>query len=108
MWLKVLFRSFAALQSRTIACSDTGGKSGQHKAAHYLTGRLRGDLQTDSATENNRRACVVRVKMWCKRLQYALVTMCKGKPCVLKCQISGRLRIACPMSVGWQLEVLRE
>lgn len=33
-----------------------GGKSGQHRAAHYLTGRHRRRAVTDSATENDRHA----------------------------------------------------
>ncbi len=36
------------LQNRVIACiSDAGGKSGQHRATHYLTGRspARGNRQ---------------------------------------------------------------
>ena len=36
-----LFCNFAVLQNRVIASGNRGGKSGQHKAAHYLTGRSR-------------------------------------------------------------------
>lgn len=31
--------NFAGLQNRVIAFGNNGGKSGQHRAAHYLTGR---------------------------------------------------------------------
>lgn len=34
----------------------TGGKSGQHRVAHHLTGGVLRKRDTDSATENNRSA----------------------------------------------------
>jgi len=61
------FYPFAALAVKSVYfCSATmpgyrlfrhggiGGKSGQHRAAHYLTGRSPPRRRTDSATENNR------------------------------------------------------
>lgn len=44
-------------------CANKGGKSGQHRAAHHLTGGVSSDRDTDSATENNRLVTKVRVKM---------------------------------------------
>ncbi len=48
-----------------------GGKSGQHRAPCFLTGRYKigDDFITASAAENIPLARV-RVKRWCKRLPY--------------------------------------
>ena len=67
-----------------------GGKSGQHRAPYFLTGRglplSRGP--TASAAENNRHATgVIRVKMWGKSPQCTMVTWCTGKPYGLQGQI---------------------
>ncbi len=44
-------------------CFHKGGKSGQRRAAHHLTGGVLSYQDTDSATENNRLVTGVRVKM---------------------------------------------
>lgn len=46
---------------------------------------------------------VMRVKMWGKSPRSVLVTMQKGKPCVLKCHVKDRLRAARPMIQGRQI-----
>ncbi len=53
---------FVSTVNRAIACSVfrsiAGGKSGQHRVTHHLTGGVSRKWDTESATENNRHASV--------------------------------------------------
>lgn len=77
-------RSIASLRKQR------GGKSGQHRAACFLTGRYqaRKDRVTESATENYRLSNGVRVKTWGKSPRNVMVTLHWGKPQALKGQIN--------------------
>ena len=46
--------NYLCIAGRSIAPIHRGGKSGQRRASHFLTGRILSNQNTDSAAENYR------------------------------------------------------